>query len=101
MTFAASRQIGVTLAATGDLIAAVPGKSIRVTGVALVALGATAVTFRSATTNISGQFNLAATGGLVLPEAPSGWFTTAQGEALNLLIGTSTTVGASIIYELL
>lgn len=94
----------VTLAASGSLISAVPGKRIRVLGIAMVALAATAVKLQSSgtPTDISGVFSFAANGGLVLPVTPDkiGWCDTLAGEALQANLSVATTVGFSIVYTL-
>lgn len=87
------------------LLAAVSGKKIRVTGLAMVA-GATAtdVTFRSkpsgAGTEITPLFAIAANGALVLPHNADGWFETVAGEALTVTTGNGATTGILVTYEL-
>lgn len=80
------------------VVSAVNGKSIRVTGVALVTTLANSVKFLSAATDISATFPLGANGGIVLPFNEHGWFQTNSGEALNLNLSVATTTGLSITY---
>lgn len=80
------------------LIAAAAGARYRVMSIAIIATIANAVTFRSATTDISATFPLGANGGFVLPFNEHGWFETAAGEALNINMGTATATGVQIQY---
>lgn len=80
------------------VVSAVNGKSIRVTGVALVTTLANSVKFLSAATDISATFHLGANGGIVLPFNEHGWFQTNSGEALNLNLSVATSTGLSITY---
>lgn len=80
------------------VVSAVNGKSIRVTGVALVTTLANSVKFLSAATDISATFPLGANGGIVLPFNEHGWFQTNSGEALNLNLSVATATGLSITY---
>jgi len=85
------------------LIAATPGKSIRVVALALVANGAVNVKFQShvTPTDITGLYYLAANGGFVLPEAVDGWFKTVAGEALDINLSAAVAVGGSLVYDLI
>lgn len=80
------------------VVSAVNGKSIRVTGVALVTTLANSVKFLSAATDISATFPLGANGGIVLPFNEHGWFQTNSGQALNLNLSVATATGLSITY---
>ena len=80
------------------VVSAVNGKSIRVTGVALVTTLANSVKFLSAATDISATFPLGANGGIVLAFNEHGWFQTNSGEALNLNLSVATATGLSITY---
>lgn len=90
----------VTLAGSGQVIAGVAGKRIRVFGLVIGAGADTSVTFQSNASSISGQFPLAAKGGFTLPESYAGWFETEPSEALNLNASVSTTIGVQVIYGL-
>lgn len=99
-----SAELDVPAGATTELVAAVTGKRIRVIAVVANANVAGTVTFKSATTAISGDFSLAATGGFVLPPVPEesaryyGWMDTAAGEALNVTTVTCTLDGV-LVYS--
>jgi len=82
-----------------ELVAAVPGKKIRVLACAFVC-GATGTnaTLNSASTAISCLFANAANGGAVLPLNPLGWMETSEGEALTLTTGAGSTTGIQVIY---
>lgn len=94
--------VNVAASATASsVVAAVPGKVIRVLGVVFVAGGtATNATFNSASAAISCLFANAANGGAVLPYAEQGWFQTVPGEALTVTTGAGATTGIQIIYSL-
>lgn len=90
----------VNLAATpstlgaNELIAAAAGAKYRVLQCSVVSTLANVVTFKSATTAITGAYPLAANGGVVLPYNEHGWFETVAGQALNvdLSVGTATAI---------
>lgn len=93
----------VSTASSGanTLVAAVPGKSIRVLGYALVATGAVAVNFENGTTDISGVMSLAANGGVSYAggvQCPA--FETSIGAALGLTLGGAVQVSGHLCYEL-
>ena len=90
-----------------EIVAAVTGKKIRVKGLFLnvSAAAVTNLAFHSATTNKSGDLDLAQNDEFVLPLAPAdtqaGWFETAAGEALNLSQtngGTAAIIAGAIVY---
>ena len=89
-------------AASGDnsIVAAVSGKKIRVLALFLVAAGAVTVRFESGAsgTALTGQSNLVANTGLVLPFNPVGWFETATGVLLNLELSGAVSVDGSLVY---
>lgn len=89
-------------ASSGDntLIAAVSGKKIRVLSVFLVAAGTVNVRFESGAsgTALTGQMNLVANTGFVLPFNPVGWFETAATTLLNLELSAAQSVDGSIVY---
>lgn len=91
---------GVTLTASGQtVVAAVPGKRIRVFAFFLTTLVATQVRFRSNTTDISGNIACSDTGGIVVPNVDQAWMVTAPGEALTLSMTIATNVGVQVIYD--
>jgi hypothetical protein len=91
-------------ATSGDntLLAAVAGQRIIVHQLFLVAAGAVNVRFESGTggTALTGQMNLAANGGLVLPFNEKGWFETAQNTLLNLELSGAVSVDGALKYSL-
>lgn len=96
---------GVIDAATsGDntLLAAVTGKKIRVHALFVVAAGTVTVRFESAAggTAMTGQMNLVANAGFVLPYNPAGWFETVAGELLNMELSGAVSVDGSFVYSL-
>ncbi len=70
-------------AETGEVAPAVPGRNLMVVSYVFVADAATTVTFKSATTAISGAMTLDANGG-VSAESSDGLMWTEPGEALNI-----------------
>lgn len=100
----APQYAAVDVAASGDntIVAAVAGKKIRVISVFLVAAGSLTARFESGAggTAKTGQMNLAATGGIVLPANQFGWFETAAGQLLNLELSAATSVDGGLTYIL-
>lgn len=93
--------ISAASSGANSLVAAVPGKSIRVLGYALVAAGAVTVNFENGTTDISGVMSLAANGGVSYPggvQCPA--FETSPGTALGLTLGGAVQVSGHICYQL-
>ena len=92
----------IDAATSGDntIVAAVNPKKIRVLSVFLVASAAMTVRFESGAsgTALTGQMNLAANGGFVLPFNPSGWFETASNTLLNLELSSANSVDGSLVY---
>ncbi|HPU34682.1 MAG TPA: hypothetical protein PK184_18460 [Phycisphaerae bacterium] len=85
------------------LIAAVPGKKIRVLALAMNCDDApTSSVFLTkpagAGTPISCRFVNAANGGAVLNFNPAGWFETGPGEALTVTTGAGSNTGYQIVY---
>lgn len=91
-------------ASSGDntLLAAVAGRKIRVHAVFMIAAGAVVVRFESGAggTALTGQMNLAANAGFVLPYNPAGWFETGKNTLLNLELGSAVSVDGSFTYSL-
>ena len=87
---------------SGDntLVAAVVGKKIRVLSVLLVSAGSVNVRFESGAsgTALSGQMNLVANTGFVLPYNPVGWCETAVGALLNLELSAAVSVDGLLTY---
>lgn len=92
----------IDAATSGDntLLAAVTSKKIRVVSLFIVAAGAVNVRFESGTGGaaLTGQMNLAANGGFVLPFNPVGWFESASGVLLNLELSAAVSVDGSLGY---
>jgi hypothetical protein len=89
-------------ATSGDneIVAAVGGKSIRVLSCFLIAAAAVVGRFESDAggTALTGQMNLGANGGMVLPYNPAGWFETAAGQSLCLELGADVSVDGALSY---
>ena len=90
----------ISLSATGTVVAAVPGRRIKVFAVKAVADAALSVRFRSgATTALEGNQALAANGGYIEQVSPPSYlFATAVGEGLDLVITGVGNVGGRISY---
>jgi hypothetical protein len=89
-------------ATSGDntIVSAVVGKKVRVLSLFVVAAAAVTVRFESGAggTALTGQMNLAANGGFVLPFNPVGWFETASNTLLNMELGGAVSVDGSLCY---
>jgi len=94
----------IDAASSGDntLLAAVTGKKIRVHSLYLIAAGTVIVRFESGAsgTALSGQMNLVASTGFVLPHSPTGWFETATNTLLNLELSAAISVDGGFTYSL-
>ena len=92
----------IDAATSGDntLLAAVTSKKIRIISLYMVAAAAVNARFESGTggTALSGQMNLAANGGFVLPYNPVGWFETASGVLFNLELSGAVSVDGGFTY---
>lgn len=92
----------IDAATSGDntLVAAVTSKKVRVLSLFLVASGAVNVRFESGAggTALTGQMNLVANTGFVLPYNPAGWFETASNTLLNLELSGAISVDGSLTY---
>jgi hypothetical protein len=92
----------IAAASSGDntLVAAVNPKKIRVHALFLVGAAAVTVRFESGAggTALTGQMQLAANGGFVLPFNPVGWFETASNTLLNLELSGAISVAGSLVY---
>ena len=82
------------------VVAAVTSKRIRVVAVCLLAAGTVIARFESGAdgTALTGQMNLLATTGFVLPFNPVGWFETAAGVLLNLELSAAVSVDGCLTY---
>lgn len=92
----------IDFASSGDntVVAAVTDKKIRVLSLFLVAAGAVDVRFESGAggTALTGQMNLVANTGFVLPYNPHGWFQSGESALLNLELSAAVSVDGSITY---
>jgi hypothetical protein len=92
----------VDAATSGDntILAAVTSKKIRVLAAFLVSAGTVNVRFESGAggTALTGQMNLIANTGFVLPFNPVGWFETASNTLLNLELSAAISVDGSLVY---
>lgn len=92
----------IDAATSGDntLVAAVTNKKIRVLSVFLVAAGTVNVRFESGAsgTALTGQMNLIANTGFVLPYNPHGWFQSAESTLLNLELSGAISVDGALTY---
>jgi hypothetical protein len=92
----------IDAATSGDntLVASVSSKKIRVVAAFLVSAGTVTVRFESGTggTALTGQMNLVANTGFVLPYNPAGWFQTAATTLLNLELSAAVSVDGAITY---
>lgn len=94
------KRAAVSLAASGDLVAAVTGKQILVISYLIVAAGAVTAKFQSgATTDLTGAMTMA-TGSVNTPgnATVGGCFVTAVGEKLNLVLGGAVQVSGWLTY---
>lgn len=85
-----------------ELVAANSTKRILVVGAFFSASGgAQNVIFRSGgSTALTGAMDVPADWLYVLPWNPVGWFVTAKGEALNLVLTAATSFGITVLYQL-
>lgn len=92
----------IDAATSGDntLVSAVTSKKIRVVALYLVAAGSVNVRFESGAggTALSGQMNLVANTGFVLPFNPVGWFETAVTTLLNIELSAAISVDGTLVY---
>jgi hypothetical protein len=93
----------IDVAGSGDntVVAAVASKKIRVLSVFLVSAGTVTTRFESGAgvTALTGQMNLVANTGFVLPFNPVGWFeTAATNTLLNLELSAAVSVDGALVY---
>lgn len=92
----------IDAAVNGDntIVAAVAAKKLRVLQVFLIAAGTVTTRFESGAsgTALTGQMNLVANVGYVLPFSPTGWFETASGALLNLELSGAVSVDGALVY---
>lgn len=84
---------------SGDTLALVSGKKIRVLSMFFVVAAATTVKFQTgATTDLTGAMSYAANDGIALAHNPLGWFETTSGAKLNHVLGTSVGIAGGFTY---
>lgn len=92
----------IDAATSGDntLVAAVTSRRIRVLALFLVSAGTVNVRFESGAggTALTGQMNLVANTGFVLPYNPAGWFETGVNTLLNLELSAAISVDGALTY---
>lgn len=95
-------KIDTASAGANELVAAVAAKKIRVIALTLVCAAAQAVTFKTATTALTGAMSFAANGGMDINRTPPNYFLeTVAGEALNLTLANAVQVSGTLNYILL
>jgi hypothetical protein len=102
-----SAPINATASGPNTVVAATPGRSIRVLGFVLDAAGVVTVTWQDgAANNLSGPLSLPAnTPSLVAPIAPPivgspcFWMITAQGQSLVLSLSAAIAVGGVVVFD--
>jgi hypothetical protein len=83
----------------GTLVAAVPGKRLRIVSMVMVSGGtATSVTILGNTTALSPPLPMGVNSVMALPVSEHGWFETAVGEGLKVTTGTGATTGIAVTY---
>lgn len=94
--------IPISASASGatTVVAAVTGKKIRLLGFFLVTSAASSIAFRSGTTitQKTGDMPFAANGGISVPFSPAGYFETVAGEALQINLSATASVGGMAVY---
>ena len=92
----------IDAATSGDntLVAAVTDKKIRVLSAFMISAGTVNARFESGAggTAKTGQMNLVANSGFVLPFNPIGWFETAASALLNLELSGAVSVDGALTY---
>ena len=97
------KKIKIDRATSGELIAAVSSKKLRVISGYYTVASDTTVQLKSATT-VSGNFEstgamtLKSGSGMVLPRDPDGHVETHSGEALNVTLGTACQISGMLKY---
>ncbi len=89
----------VSRATSGEVIAAVTSKKLRILAGWWMTTTAVTVRWDSHTAGaITGAAACPATGGAVLPFNPVGWFETTAGEALDVTLGSGVQISGSLTY---
>lgn len=95
--------VSATTSGASTVVGAVPNRTVRVLAVNVIASTGVGVKWQShvAPTDLTGLAALAANGGYILPYNPIGWFQTLVGEALDVNLSATATVGGHLTYVLL
>lgn len=96
------KRAAINVASSGDntVVAAVTGTKIVVTHYFIMPASAVTVTWKSGSTEITGNIQLAANGGGNDSSPDEGLFETAEGEALILNLGGAVAVDGYLVYHL-
>jgi hypothetical protein len=96
-------SISANTSGDNTLVAAVTGKRIRVVGLFMTVGTAGTARFESGTADgfLSGAMALAVGTPLVLPQNLDGWFETAEGALLNMILSGTLGAGGVILYQTL
>lgn len=96
------KYAAINVASSGDntVVAAVAGKKISVLQVWMMAGAAVTARFESGAggTALTGQAEIAANGGFIMPFSNIGWFETASGSLLNLELSGAVNVDGVLAY---
>lgn len=97
--------VNVNTATTHAVVAAVPGRRIRLLGYVLVAAGSVTVQWASGSTARTGAMSLIDGHPLTAPPGgdtidPIPYLQTEPGEALNLVLGGAVQVSGHVVYDL-
>ena len=99
-----TRSAVIDVAENGNntIVAAVPGKRIRVTSFLLVGAGSVTARFESGAdgTALSGQMTMAAGSVVAMPYNEAGYFEAAENTLLNLELSGATSVDGCLTYRL-
>lgn len=100
MSFKYGKTAAFSLAATGTVIAAVPGKVLKVYAIKCIVSAALSINFRDgASTDLEGAMPLAANGGYVESVTPPHYILiTTQGNSLDLVITGAGTASGRVSY---
>lgn len=94
-------KIDAASSGNNSIVSAVTSKKIRVLSLFLVVTSAVTVKFASDTAtpvDKTGAMPFGANGGIALPFNQAGWFETAAGKALNMILGTGVQVSGALSY---
>lgn len=98
-------SVAVQAASSGDntILAAVTDKKIRVLSLFLICSGPVTARFEDGAggSALSGQFDLLAGSGIVLPHNPEGWFETTAATLLNLELSAAVKLAGTLNYDLI